>query len=229
MNNNRICLAFKKSAITVTVEGENTVKLSHIGFEDKKIFDHVVKFSDLKRVLSNAEVETSSMKITKDDTRTLKVRIDSIDELGKIALTGYCTIQDYIVFIEKVYYLMNGKEIKSYPVSIDSMKYNLTSVDIATVLYLLKNGIIGHGLSRDRIYYTNVFNKTDGKYDKYVSFDISIKDEKYTCIISSGNVREITFKEQPAYILDRPEEFAEKCFNNRHEVINFIGKLCITI
>lgn len=227
MNNNRICLAFKNSAITVVVEGENTVKLSHIGFKDKKSFDHVVKFSDLKKVLSNEDVEVSSMKITKDDTRTLKIRIDSIDELGEIALTGFCTIQDYIVFIDKVYYLVNGKEIKSYPVSIDNMKYNLTSVDIDTILYLLKNGIIGHGLSRDRIYFTNVFSKTDEKYDKYVSFDISIKDEKYMCIISSGNVREITFKEQPALTLDKPEEFAEKCFNNKHEAINFIAELCI--
>lgn len=227
MNNNRICLAFKKSAITVTVEGKNLIKLSHIGFEDKKIFDHVLRFSDLKKVLFNEDVEVSSMKITKDDTRTLKIRIDSKDETGKIVLTGYCSIQDYIVFIEKVYYLKSEKEVKTYPVSIQNMKYNLSSVDIDTTLYLLKNGIVGQGLWNDTIYYTNILTKIDGNYDKYTSFDISIKDEKYVCTISSGNVSEIIFKDQPAYTLNKPEEFAEKCFDNKHEVINFIVELCI--
>lgn len=228
MKNNEVLLVLKKSIIIATVEEQDVVKLTHIRLKDNKTFVHVVKLSDLKRVLTNEDVEVSSLKITKDDTRTLKICLSSVDELGKIALTGYCSIQKYVTFIEKLFYLINGKEIKSYPVSVGVVEYALNSADIDTILYLLKNGVVGQGIRKNTVYYKDVLDKTDGKPNRYTAFEITAKDEKYLCTISSGHVREDSFKEKSFYILDKPEEVDEKYFDGRSEMINFIGELCIT-
>lgn len=227
MINNNVSLDFKNSKITATIEGENIIKLAHIGFKDKKIFNHMLNFSDLNEVLLNGNIENSSIKITKDDTRTLKVRISSKDETGNIILTSYCSMQDYITFIKKLCYLKSGNEMKDYQVLIGDMEYTLNSIDIEVILYLLKNGIVGQGLFADKIYYTNNLIKVGENYKNYTSFEISIAHEKYLCTISSGSIRNIIFNEQPALALNKPEEVSEKYFNDKDELINFINKLIV--